>query len=251
MSTRKKESRPREFLNYVRHSIFPLIIPTFRFILLFGFFSAVIISALYVAVQGLSFLIRIQLVEPPLLITLWVAEVPIAVFLRYVLGEYRANRASLIVLGEFSQEKGNMRYHGVNIRNLGHMGAERVEARLHMILKPEYILPDHDAEITPSNLVAESESLLWWRDAEDNEVSIKVGADSRLDIVRVVKEPNGCHFEIPSSKGWTRIQAALAPRSYEATMRILSMNSGVMRKSVLMVYNGKDDLSLTVLSLLS
>jgi len=94
-------------------------------------------------------LFRWEIIDVTLFVTLWVAEVPIPVFLRYILSEERLDRPKLEFGGEQDIfKKANALHHRLVVRNRGRVGAQSCEGRITLDIKSQDIVDIPDAIIT-------------------------------------------------------------------------------------------------------
>jgi len=192
-----------------------------------------------------NFGLQAKIIDFPLFVTLWVAEVPIAVFLRYILNESRRDRPQLIFADECTYTKDNANHHGIKVTNEGDVGAQSCEARLALKISQDNVDDLQGAIITKQNFHRIRDEMLCWKTGDgdtDGEVSIKAGHHGFLEILRMLGRTDDLPLaiEIPSAKGWAPPLVRLKPRSYEGSVRILSMNSRPVSLEFDILYDEKD-----------
>ena len=204
-----------------------------------------LIAAGFVILIIFNFGLQAKIIDFPLFVTLWVAEVPIAVFLRYILNESRHDRPQLIFADERTYAKDGADHHGIRVTNEGDVGAQSCEARLALKISQDDVDDLQGAIITKQNFRRIRDDMLCWKTWDgdsDGEFSIKAGHYGFLEILRLLgrKDDLPLGIEIPSAKGWAHPLVRLKPRSYEGSIKVLCMNSRSVSLEFDILYDEKD-----------
>lgn len=184
----------------------------------------------YLSIAGIFLLFGLLhwgFIDTKLFVTLWVAEVPIAVFLRYILSEGRAYMPKLgFIEGEDTCKRGSALHHRLAVINRGQGGAESCEGRLTLDIKSENIVDLSNAIITTQSFRPIEDDKLCWATG-DAEVSIKAERREFLEVLRVMEPVDDLpwRLEIPSEKGWGHPLVGIKFKEYTGSVRIFSMNS--------------------------
>jgi hypothetical protein len=159
-------------------------------------------------------------IEWQLLYTLWVAEVPIAVLLRYLLGEGTHDRPKLRIERSIAREEGGMKYGVLEVRNTGEVTAESCRATLTMrnVTASDLLKPDAQTLVDAGNWPLE-ELVLPWVNASE-EPSIRPDDRAFVDFMRAVADNGQVFFELPSKDGWKKPLCALRIRSYQGIIKV-------------------------------
>jgi hypothetical protein len=212
-----------------------------------GFLRAVFYVYVFSAIVVLGYLSltygsQLNLLDLKLFLTLWVAEVPIAVLLRYMLGEGRRGRPRLgFGFAENTRESDNVVYHELVVTNEGEHGAQDCEALLELKIERDDVIDLPNAVITKKTFRQIELDNLYWQD-EGAEFSIKANDYSTLEVLRLVKESGSRppRLEIPSGKGWKKPLVGLKVHDYTGSVNLVSMNCHHHRLEFDILFNAKD-----------
>lgn len=145
------------------------------------------------------------LIDPSLIVSLWLAEVPLALFLSRILGEGAQDRPRL-VLGEARGKP--VGFVSVLVRNKGQLSANECEARIGF-----RELMDDD-ELT---------RLQWANDVPS--VQIRPDECQVLDLVRISrKDQSITRMQLPSDKGLELPLSLKKKQVYRGTIKITAAN---------------------------
>jgi len=207
---------------------------------------SIVRTAIYLgfAIVGLAFILNIiglliqrRLLDIPTLITLWVAEVPLAWFLTNVLRLGEPDRPELIIEEKMPSETlDGATYYRVVVLNKGRIAAESCLAKLSIEDKT-----DNAAETKlPSELG------LHWFNRETNEVTIRPDDKEQCDVLKVTKlgDSHSLHFEIPHDKDWI----PMAPKTYNGSIKVSALNCKSALAEIKIGYNQKKQLVTIVLN---
>jgi hypothetical protein len=186
--------------------------------------------------------VRTDIIDFKLFVTLWVAEVPIAVFLRYILTEGRHDKPILdFAEKEDKYEKEGVLHHGLLVMNRGEVGAQSCEGHLTLNANADDVLDTPGAIVTKQDFLAIRDERMCWKTG-DVELSIKPGKHEFLEVVSLRKPTEGSELglEVPSAKGQYAPLVALKAKDYVGSVRILSMNSRPLPLEFDILYTKKD-----------
>jgi hypothetical protein len=181
----------------------------------FDIVSSLIVSVLLIAILSLVVIEVLQflasdwvaswkpILDPQLVVSIWVAELPLAYFINRILGE-RVDRPVLEIirlnsrLGENEREPA---YYGVTAWNKGQVMAE-----------------DCDISVTFDGL---GEFELSWQPPREGEVNIRPDRNQKFEVLRIV--PLERNLELPIRKEWGQ-SYKLGLGNYTGTISIGARN---------------------------
>jgi hypothetical protein len=185
----------------------------------------------------LVYVLQLQ-IEWPLLFTLWVAEVPIAVFLRYILGEGVQDRPHLTLE---SKKSTNADCYNVELKNAGEKIAEDCQASITL----KKLTQEDLAETVGFETLV---NRLNFHSIESVRIpcpqSIRPDDTSMLELVRVVRSDDNLHLlrlELPSEKGWNPILCALQPGNYKIGLKAGASVGKPAKVTITVKFNRKKD----------
>jgi hypothetical protein len=150
------------------------------------------------------------LIDPSLIISLWLAEVPLALFLSRILGEGSQDRPKL-ALDKATRNTAN--FVSVLVRNKGQLSANECEARLH-------IRKLMDAE--------EFARLHWTNDA----VRIRPDESEPLQLMQISSEGQSItRIQLPLDNGLELPLSMKETRTYRGTIKITAANCKAANRS--------------------
>jgi hypothetical protein len=178
-----------------------------------------------------------------------VAEVPIAILLRYILGEGAHDRSNLIVEKCREREKGTIWYDDIEVRNTGDRVAELCQASLTLkkVTKEDLVeAPKLRTLMNKKNFRPIDDVRMPCANSKVKEPDIRPDGREFFDFVREVWESDVgpshlLRLEIPSESGWETLLCALKPKSYRGSVKIGAMNGKPARARVSIRYNRKKD----------
>lgn len=140
-----------------------------------------------------------------LIVSIWVAELPIAYFVKYILGE-RVDRPVLSILDEpirrIGQSELEPTYFGVTVWNKGDIIAQDCDVAVAISGSPEFAIS--------------------WQPARTEAVNIRPDRRAMTEILRIM--PLERTLEFPSDKGWDLPKMQLAFKDYEGVVSIGAAN---------------------------
>jgi len=145
------------------------------------------------------------ILDPQLILLIWVAELPIAYFMKYLLGK-RVDRPVLEILDRLSVRSGQSEveptYYGVTVWNKGETMAE-----------------DCDVWV---NIMGVQEFPVSWQPTRSEPVNIRPDRKETTETFRAV--PLERTLEFPSDKGWNLPRPKLPFNAYQGTISIGAEN---------------------------
>lgn len=145
------------------------------------------------------------ILDPQLIVSIWVAELPLAYFVKYILGE-RVDRPVLKILDEpnvrIGQSELEPTYFGVTVWNKGDTMAQ-----------------DCDVSVSISGL---PEFAISWQPTRTEPVNIRPDRKEMTEILRAVLLESSLEF--PSEKGWSLPKMKLVFKDYQGIVSIGATN---------------------------
>lgn len=196
--------------------------------------ASILITAFILAVIWLGGFLRSDwvgawkpILDPQLIFSVWVAELPIAYFVKYILGE-RIDRPVLRILDAIDIRRGQSQvepvYYGVTVLNNGDIVAE-----------------DCDVWINVTDI---SDFPISWQPTRPGPVNIRPERKETTQICRVV--PLERVLEFPSDNGWNSAKPRLPFAPYRIVISIGATNCKPAKREFKITFNesGKETLTL-------
>lgn len=190
-----------------------------------------LVVPLVAVVMAASFFVGVQLhlLDLQLFITLWAAEVPIAIVLRLLMKEAKPASPQLSMnYWEWKMERKNVTVVSVLVHNGGDNVAASCRAKiiLNDLEKEDVLtLEEVKAKFSEKNFEPTVTSDLSW-ERGIREKTIRPDDTARVPVMRLVhsKDKRLSHYEIPSEKGWKPITIALKPSYFYGRLKVTLLN---------------------------
>lgn len=194
------------------------------------YFIAGLVIPLAVILVIFSFFMGVQLhlLDLQLFITLWAAEVPIAIVLRLFLREAKPASPLLSIEEWDKTDKKNVTVVSVLVRNRGDTVAASCIAKItlkDLVKEDIHATKGVQPKFSEKNFEPTISSDLNWGRPGMMQKSIRSDDTARLPVMRLVRsEGNASHYEIPSASGWRPVTIALRPGYFYGHVRVTPLN---------------------------
>lgn len=175
-------------------------------------YVSVILTAVIFVILAVSSFLRSDwvgnwkpILDVQLIVSIWVAELPLAYFVKYILGE-RVDRPVLRILDGLTVRSGQSQveptYYGVTVQNIGDIMAEDCDILVNVTGVSEFPIP--------------------WQPKRDQPMNIRPDRKQAAEILRVV--PLERTLEFPGDEGWNPPKAKLPFSPYKGVISIGATN---------------------------
>jgi hypothetical protein len=209
-------------------------------------FAIILVVALLLELYSTGWIAPMKpLFDPELIVSLWVAEVPIAIFLRYLLGEGRQDKPNLVIERKRPtkqvDESGLQDTFAIQVKNTGEVSAEECQATITL---KDMMTDNFDDTYEQPTLVSRDN----FQSIEDVAIPCpaRIRPDGRAPVqfIRAVRESSThrlLRLEVPSEKGWNPILCALRPRNYRGVVKVGASKGKPTKSPISVLYNRKKD----------